>query len=264
MTMRDNRLLRFRRWPALWLAVVGIALPAARAADPAPGAADPLQSVLRLNAASQAFSYYGPWQKRNVVSLSGLATLVGDNLFLTPAALVQDRTQVELEKLRNGEKAPAEVIGVDYEANLALVRCRDAAFVAGLQPLAVSPKLPAGTAVTAWQFEDNGSPVATAGRFRRADVGAYPYGRFLSYEIEIALPVTETPAGTPAVADGQLVGLLLGYNSGTRALTVMAPEVIRHFLQDFGDNVADRLVISGNGGDLPFFFFGKNWLADSI
>jgi hypothetical protein len=116
-----------------------------------------------------------------------------------------------------------------------------------MRPLAVVEKLKAGDLVTAWQFEGNGSPVLTDGRLRRAEVLPYPFGRFLGYEAEIALPVTETPAGTPTVTAGRLVGLLLGYNPGTRSLQVMAPEVIRHFLKDFGTGRYEGFPQAGFG-----------------
>ncbi len=196
---------------------------------------DPLKSVFRANVTSQAFHFYSPWQKKGYYTRTGMATIIGENQLLVPAALVRNHTYVELEKIKTGEKTPAKVLCVDYEVNLAIIAATDPKFLDGSVALSLVDKLSKGDKVKAWQFEANGTSLVTEGEMRRGEVVRYPHGSFLAYHVNITLPSYARPEGTPVVNGQKLIGLMLNYSSSTQSMRVVSAEVISHFLNDFGD-----------------------------
>ena len=80
-----------------------------------------LNSVVRVNATRQAYNFYQPWQKQNPNSRRGLGAIIDGNRVLVTGEMVANATYIELEKADSGAKATAQVVAVDYEANIALL-----------------------------------------------------------------------------------------------------------------------------------------------
>jgi S1-C subfamily serine protease len=201
------------------------ATPAAEAAVPA---------VLRVHVTAQGYDYFRPWRKRPIASRVGLGALVAPNRVLVTATLVEDAAYVMLERVATGDQAPAKVEVVDYMANLAVVSCEKAEFLADLAPLALDQGAKLGDALAAWQFEENGTPYQTAGVLRSFDIASYPFeGRgMLVYRAECNLASLTSPFGIPVLREGRLAGLLMQFNSDTRSMTLIPAPVMQHFLQD--------------------------------
>ena len=72
---------------------------------------------------------------------------------LVTADLVANQNYVELERAESGEKTAANVVVVDYEANLALLEPTDKKFLEGLQPLDLALDTVVGDRLAAWQLE---------------------------------------------------------------------------------------------------------------
>ena len=118
---------------------------------------------------------------------------------LITAELVVNSTYIELERADNGRKTPAKIVGLDYEANLAIVTPEDPAassWVADIKPLGTNGPVKIGDSVNIWQLEDNGSALRTAGTVRSVDllstfvVGNY----FLAYEVTCFALFVSLPA----------------------------------------------------------------------
>ena len=138
----------------LFLAVGAATLPAQTATTvpkrvriiPDNGAALPQQvvqsnSLVKVNATSQPYSLHMPWQKESPSGRRGLGVVLSGNRVLVTGQMVADATYIELELPTTGQKLPAKVLAVDYEANLALLESapsdKQKAFFAGLKPMAV-------------------------------------------------------------------------------------------------------------------------------
>jgi S1-C subfamily serine protease len=69
--------------------------------------------------------------------------VLAGNRVLVTAQMAADATYIELELPESGQKIPAKVVAVDYEANLALLESppsdKQKAFFAGLKPMALMP-----------------------------------------------------------------------------------------------------------------------------
>src|SRR3954465_6546692 len=134
------------------LASLFIAGPALRADEVKP---EPPLSVVRVNVTNQPWDFGRPWGKRPPYSRRAIGTLLTGNRVLVTAELVANANYVELETAEGGQKVPASVEVVDYEANLALLKTDDADFLKQLQPLDVT-SAHTGDLLSVWQLESNG------------------------------------------------------------------------------------------------------------
>ena len=196
---------------------------------------DPLKSVVKVNVTTQPFNFFMPWNKKPHSFRFGLATLISGNRLLLTADLVCNATFIELEKIKSGDKMPATVECVDYDANLAVLRPQDPAFLKEMRPLEIIDKLTAGGKASAWQFEKNGTPLITEGEMRRAEMGYHPNRSLLVYELNISLPSYASPTAMPVLSNAKLVGLKLSYSASTRSMVLLPAPVINHFLHDLNN-----------------------------
>ena len=212
----------------------------------AAGASAAGQHVVKVKVTGQAYDFLRPWQKKPPASRTGYAVVVGPQEVLVTAALVENATYIQCERVDGNHISPARVKCVDYQANLAVLTVEGDALLKGLAPMPVADDLPLGAAVSTWQFEENGTPYLTPGELRTVEVSAYPYDAgLLVYQVETSLSRLTTGFTVPVVADGRLAGLVMNYNTSTRLLTLVPAPVVRRFLADLGDGKYDGIPRAG-------------------
>src|SRR5882757_3273245 len=96
---------------------------------------EPPLSVVRVNVTNQPWDFGRPWGKRPPYSRRAIGTVLTGNRVLVTAELVANANYVEFETAEGGQKVPATIEVVDYEANLALLKTEDTAFMKGCKPL---------------------------------------------------------------------------------------------------------------------------------
>lgn len=218
-----------------------------RAAAPAEnGAAVPQQvvqsnSLVKVNATSQPYSLHLPWQKESPSGRRGLGVVLAGNRVLVTGQMVANATYIELELPENGQKVPAKVVAVDYEANLALLESpasdKQKAFFSGLKPMAVDSGTRIEDKVDILQAGRVGelikSPLVISKVLtRRYNVEG---SGFLVYEANNIVRSEANSFTLPVVKGGKLVGLLLSYDSKNQVTTILPAPIIEHFLKDVAD-----------------------------
>src|SRR3982074_2216454 len=108
-------------------------------------------SLVRVNVTGQPYDYFRPWQKKAPFSKRALGAVLPQGRVLVTADLVANQNYVELERAESGEKTAANVVVVDYEANLALLEPTEKKFLAGPTPLDVGVDTVVGDRLAAWQ-----------------------------------------------------------------------------------------------------------------
>lgn len=241
----------------LFLALGAATLPAETTTPEAPkkkrppvaaeGAAVPHQvvvqnsSLVKVNATSQPYSLHLPWQKESPSGRRGLGVVLKGNRVLVTGQMVADATYIELELPESGQKVPAKVVAVDYEANLALLESapsdKQKAFFAGLTPMAVD---------TSTRIDDK-VDILQAGRVGELIKSPLVIGKvltrrynvegsgFLVYEANNIVRSEANSFTLPVVKGGKLVGLLLSYDSKNQVTTILPAPIIEHFLKDVAD-----------------------------
>lgn len=211
-------------------------------AEKQPAAAKPTSpesSLVRVNSTLQSYNFIRPWEKGAPTPRRGLGALLPDGRVLVTAELTVNSTYIELEHPATGEKAPAKILGRDYEVNLALLAPADknSKILDDLVPLKLNQSVKAGDELEVWQIEDNGDGVRTDVEVLRAAVNRYflESAVFLVYEVKGSLQARANSFTLPVTKGGSLAGLLLSYNSKEQTSNILPAPIIQAFLDDIDD-----------------------------
>ena len=191
-------------------------------------------SLVRVNVTGQPFDYFRPWQKKAPFTKRALGAVLPHDRVLVTADLVANQNYVELERAESGEKTAANVVVVDFEANLALLEPTDKKFLNGLQPLELALDTVVGDRLAAWQLEPSGTLVVTEGLVTTVGVTQYPaeVGEFLTYRLSIPMQYRDNSYTVPLVKGQKLAALLLRFEPRTQVLDAIPAPIIAHFLKD--------------------------------
>lgn len=191
-------------------------------------------SLVRVNVTGQPFDYFRPWQKKAPFSKRALGAVLAHDRVLVTADLVANQNYVELERAESGEKTAANVVVVDYEANLALLEPSDKKFLNGLQPLDLALDTVVGDRLAAWQLEATGTLVVTEGIVTTIGVTRYPadVSDFLTYRLSIPMQYRDNSYTVPLVKNNKLAALLLRFDPRSQTLDAIPAPIIAHFLKD--------------------------------
>ena len=202
-------------------------------AAPAAAAAARPVPVVRVNATNQAWDYFHPWTKHAPYSHRGLGAVLDHGEVLVTAELIQNASYVELERAESGDKVPATVEAVDYEADLALLKPADDGFLKGITPLALTDAA-VGDHLAVWQLETTGALLITDALLTTVEVGRYPQEdvALLNYSLTTSLQYRDGSFTVPIAKAGRLAGLLLRYDSRSQNANAIPAAVIEHFLHD--------------------------------
>ncbi|MHB1078759.1 MAG: S1C family serine protease [Prosthecobacter sp.] len=197
-------------------------------------------SLVRVNATSQPYSLHLPWQKESPTGRRGLGVVLAGNRVLVTGQMVADATYIELELPATGQKLPAKVVAVDYEANLALLEAtsdKQKSFFAGLKPMTVDVSTRIEDKVDILQTGRVGELIKSELKISKVLTRHYNVegSGFLVYEANNIVRSEANSFTLPVVKAGKLVGLLLSYDSKNQVTTILPAPIIEHFLKDVAD-----------------------------
>ncbi len=199
----------------------------------------PEKSLVRVNATLQSYNFLRPWEKSAPTPRRGLGAVLSGNRVLVTGELIVNSTYIELEHPSSGEKTPAQIVGRDYEANLAVLAPIDPAnhLMQDLVPLEIDTTVAPKDTVEVWQIEDNGDGVITEVDVLRAAVNQYfiDGAVFLVYQTVGSLQARANSFTLPVIKDGKLGGMLLSYNAKEQISQVLAGPIIQAFLDDLAE-----------------------------
>jgi S1-C subfamily serine protease len=218
----------------LFLAVAHLPVQSA-SQKPAPPAASPaaaVSAVVRVNSTNQSYDFARPWDKKSPYPRRGAGVILSDGNVLVTAELVANRTHLEIEKPLTADKSQAEVIAVDYDANLALLKPLKEGFLDGLGRMALAEGAKVGSVAEILQLENTGEIARTPATITTIAVGPYPLDSLslLTFKLSSPLQSRDSSFVLPAVLDGRLLGLLMRYDARSQTAEVIPPPVIRSFL----------------------------------
>jgi S1-C subfamily serine protease len=200
------------------------------------------KSLLKVNVTAQPYSLHLPWQKESPINSRGLGVVLEGNRVLVTAQMVADSTYIEMEQPDSGQKIPAKVIAVDYEANLAIIESAvpaelQKAFFANFQPMGLDTSSRIGDSVSVWQTGRVGDLIETPLSISKVLIRRYIVdgSSFLVYEATGIIRSEANSFTLPVIKSGKLAGLLLSYDSKNQVTTILPAPIIEHFLKDFAD-----------------------------
>lgn len=193
-------------------------------------------SVVRIKSTSQGWSPAQPWEKLPPEQLRALGAIVAPGKVLTSAEMVADATYLELESSLGSKMAQAEIIAVDYEANLALLTVKSekdsAEFFKDTKPLALASPPAIGEELSIFQLEDSGIELITVGTLQSVDVisSFLPNQNFLTYLVKASMQGAPSSFSLPVIQGNALAGILTSYHSEDQISDVLSVDVIARFL----------------------------------
>lgn len=190
-------------------------------------------SVIRVNVTNQPWDFTRPWGKRPPYSRRAVGTVLEGGRVLVTAELVANANYVEFETASGGQKVPASVDVVDYEANLALLKTDDTEFLKPFKALEVAPAA-VGDTLSVWQLEATGNLLVTKATVTTAEVVRYPVDEtpLLIYRLTTPLQFRDSSFTLPVVKDDKLAGIVMRYDTTTNNADLIPAPVIQHFLTD--------------------------------
>lgn len=202
-------------------------------------------SLVKVNATSQGYSPHIPWQKETPGAKRGLGVVLAGNRILVTGQMVANATYIELELPESGQKLPAKVVAVDYEANVALLASASATkekdFFATLKPMSLDTSARIGDSLAIWQIGRVGDLIATPMSLSKVMTQTYVVesASFLVYEAQGIIRSEGNSFTLPIVKGGKLAALLLRYDSKNQVATLLPAPIIEHFLKDTADGQYD-------------------------
>ncbi|MGC6426220.1 MAG: PDZ domain-containing protein [Akkermansiaceae bacterium] len=200
--------------------------------------ANPGQSVVRVNSTVQTFSASQPWEKTPPRKRRGLGAVLENQTVLTTAKMAADAIYLELQSADSSRNIPAQVIAIDYEANLALLGpANEAGFLSSLTPTMIAEPLKQGDELNIVQLQDKGTTQTTKGVIRSLELlSTFVSGRyFLSYEVKATIQTESNSYTLPAFKENKLAGILTSYDSKEQNCDIISVDIIRSFLEDARD-----------------------------
>lgn len=199
---------------------------------------DATSYVVRVNSTIQEWSPGQPWEKGPASSRRALGAIVGKRQVITTAEMVADASFIELETTDGTRRATAEVVCVDYEANLALLKVTDEkneeTFFGNQQSLAIAASPPLKDQLEIIQVEDNGQTLITSGQLLSADVSStfLPGQNFLTFQVKASMQSSASSYSVPVLNEGKLAGILSSYDSKDQISEVIGTPLLERFIAE--------------------------------
>ena len=198
------------------------------------------KGLLRINTTIQTYNVSQPWELNRPQRRRGLGAVLKDGTVLTTGEMAANSTYIEFESADGAHTVPAEVIAIDYEANLALLKPEKGSnqeWVDTLGTFDIGGPAKIDDKVNIWQLEDNGDAIRTEGTVRSVDLlTTFASGHyFLCYEVKASMQSASSSYTLPVTRNGRLLGILASYNSKDQISDVVSPDIVQGFLEDVWD-----------------------------
>ena len=175
-------------------------------------------SLVELEVNRKQYDYQMPWT-RSSGSIRKSALVIGPTELLTTADGLADRTLVRAQRDGRGKWWEAEVIWIDYHANLAVIATKDAEFWKGAKVVELASKLSPGEEFEIHRWRSGNMEVRKAelNQFQVIDAKL----SFVQYaQVELSSDVSGVGWGEPLMVGNRVAGLI---TSQTRNLCVATP-----------------------------------------
>ena len=235
-------------------AAVAAALPALAKANTGPaGANDPLNAVVKLEFTTTKPDIFCPWANRTDGG-TGSGVVIARGRILTCAHCVTDACYIRVRKHNEDMLYHGTVQFVDNDADLALVRVEDPAFMEGITPMEIGETPHVQDDVLAVGYPRGGEDISyTRGIVSRIEDIRYAHGWTYLLAIQVDAAINPGNSGGPVldIKSGKIAGIAfqgLGKEEGESLGYIIPTDIVRHFLTDIQDGRVDGF---------PDFLFSK-------
>ena len=203
---------------------------------------DPLNAVVKLEVSKTYPNIFRPWV--NITdSATGSGVVIDDGLILTCAHCVANSSYIRVRKQNEDALYHARAEFIDNDADLALVRVEDAAFMADIAPMELGETPHVQDDVLAVGYPIGGEDSSfTRGIVSRIEDIRYSHGWTWLLGVQVDAAINPGNSGGPVLDlnTGKIAGIAFqGKDEGESLGYIIPPEIIRHFLADIRDGKVD-------------------------
>lgn len=205
-------------------------------------------SVVKIYTTAEVFNAFTPWNSGSE-SRIGSGFIIQGNRIVTNAHVVANGTFIEVQRDGDPERYEAEVEFVTHEADLALLKVREPAFLKDKKPLEIGGLPDIHQEVTAYGFPTGGDSLSvTKGIVSRIEYQTYAHSDLMFKAIQIDAAINAGNSGGPALSNGKVVGVVMQVaGNGEENIGYIIPtSILNHFIKDVADGKYDgfpRLAI---------------------
>jgi S1-C subfamily serine protease len=196
-------------------------------------------SVIQVFTTSQSEDYTQPWQRPSPQGSSGSSFCIGNRMLMTNAHVISDAKRLEVKRADRVKHYDARVLFAGHDCDLAVITVDDAEFWDGMQPLEFGPRPAMRSKVMTVGYPMGGSKLSiTEGVVSRIEVRTYVHTQADDHlTVQTDAAINPGNSGGPVLQDGKVVGVAFqGIGWGAQNIGYMiAPSVMRHFLDDIAD-----------------------------
>ena len=173
---------------------------------------------------------------------------MGDRI-LTNAHVVANETYIEVKRYGEVKRYEAAVEFISHQADLALLKVKDANFFKGTKSLTFGslPQVQQEVSVYGFPMGGNSLSVST-GIVSRIEHNRYAHSQEIFLSIQIDAAVNPGNSGGPAISNGKIVGVVMQQIRKSQNIGYLVPaEIVKHFLKDVKDGRCDGFANLGIG-----------------
>ena len=201
--------------------------------------------IVRLLVTRQDYDVFMPWQKNRPARHESYGILVDERSVLAPESLIRNHTLIELQKPRSGEKIAASVVMADPQVDLVLLRVDRPAALASLAPLPPTGSLGVGQDMQILQFDKTEEVQRLSATVKSVAMEVLPAAPFRSIAFTLHSESNVDAPGNAVVHDGQLAGMVIGYDENERTATVIPASDLARFLEDANERPYRGVATAG-------------------
>jgi S1-C subfamily serine protease len=163
--------------------------------------------------------------------------------------VVADQAFLEVQRYGERKRYIAKVYAVSHQADLALLKVEDQAFIKGVVPLRFGTLPEVEQKIVVYGYPMGGSTLsATIGVVSRVEHHVYAHSgeSFLAVQVDAA--VNPGNSGGPALSDGRIVGVVMQVITKSQNIGYLVPvTMVKHFIDDMKDGHCDGFADLGLG-----------------
>lgn len=206
------------------------------------------RAVVKLYVTNQRWNVQQPWTKTGVSKVTCTGFFVAEGI-LTNAHCVADAAFIEAELQGFPDKREAEIVAVNHQIDLALVRLKDAAVAGSIAPIRLGELPKHRDKVVTVGYPTGGQQVSyTEGVVSRIDVMGFAHSNLPALLVQTDAAINPGNSGGPvfAEASGKCIGVATQKNRYAEAQGFFVPTpMIRQFLADLKDDRIDGIANLG-------------------
>ncbi|MDX9760324.1 MAG: trypsin-like peptidase domain-containing protein [Bacteroidota bacterium] len=199
------------------------------------------RSIVKIFVTSIEPNSSRPWAPEAPMQSSGTGFVIEGNRILTNAHVISHSTFIMVRKGGDSKRHEAEAEFVSHQADLAILRIKDASFFDGLTPLRIGENPAVQDALIVVGYPSGGDELSiTSGIVSRIEVNAYSWSFDFLLTVQVDAAINPGNSGGPAIKDDRVAGIaMMGRRNADGVGYLIPPVIIQHFLEDIEDGRVD-------------------------